>query len=85
MCFYFGFLLLVIFDFLKSMQYSVLVLLLILVEIGCAAFIFFDKTWEDVSVVWQFFDSQNLHVCSSYCDNMYLFRKSPPTKLATST
>lgn len=27
--------------------YSVLVLLLILAELGCAAFIFFDKTWED--------------------------------------
>ncbi|GMN30755.1 hypothetical protein TIFTF001_002945 [Ficus carica] len=46
-CFYFGFLLLVIFGFLKSTQYLVLVLLLILAELGCAAFIFFDKTWED--------------------------------------
>ncbi|KAF8032775.1 hypothetical protein BT93_D1616 [Corymbia citriodora subsp. variegata] len=27
--------------------YSVLVILLILVELGCAAFIYFDKSWED--------------------------------------
>ncbi|KAA8522093.1 hypothetical protein F0562_012593 [Nyssa sinensis] len=27
--------------------YSVLVILLILVELGCAAFIFFDKSWKD--------------------------------------
>ncbi|PON31144.1 Tetraspanin/Peripherin [Parasponia andersonii] len=27
--------------------YSVLVILLILVELGCAAFIFFDKSWEE--------------------------------------
>ncbi|XP_071702502.1 tobamovirus multiplication protein 2A-like [Rutidosis leptorrhynchoides] len=27
--------------------YSVLLILLILVEVGCAAFIFFDKTWRD--------------------------------------
>ncbi|RVX00180.1 hypothetical protein CK203_026699 [Vitis vinifera] len=29
----------------------VLVILLILIELGCAAFIFFDKSWEDVSVM----------------------------------
>ncbi|KAG4390870.1 hypothetical protein GLYMA_05G070266v4 [Glycine max] len=34
--------------------YSVLVLLLILVELGCAAFIFFDKSWKEVSCHWQF-------------------------------
>lgn len=34
--------------FLKPMQYSVLVILLILVELGVAAFIFFDKSWKDV-------------------------------------
>ncbi|TXG54348.1 hypothetical protein EZV62_019604 [Acer yangbiense] len=30
-----------------SKHYSVLVILLILVELGCAAVIFFDKTWKD--------------------------------------
>uniref|UniRef100_A0A2P2KH72 Uncharacterized protein MANES_17G019600 n=1 Tax=Rhizophora mucronata TaxID=61149 RepID=A0A2P2KH72_RHIMU len=29
--------------------YSVLIILLILVELGCAAFIFFDKRWKQVS------------------------------------
>ncbi|CAK9167647.1 unnamed protein product [Ilex paraguariensis] len=38
---------LVMIGFLKAMQYSVLVILLILVELGCAAFIFFDKSWKD--------------------------------------
>ncbi|KAG9155811.1 hypothetical protein Leryth_004059 [Lithospermum erythrorhizon] len=33
--------------------YSVLVILLILVELGCAAFIFFKKDWEDVSVSYR--------------------------------
>ncbi|KAG5523966.1 hypothetical protein RHGRI_030837 [Rhododendron griersonianum] len=33
--------------FLKSTQYAVLVVLLILVELACAAFIFFDKSWKD--------------------------------------
>ncbi|KAL4570526.1 hypothetical protein LXL04_026182 [Taraxacum kok-saghyz] len=28
-------------------QYSLLLILLILVEVGCAAFIFFDKSWKD--------------------------------------
>lgn len=37
--------------FLNSRQYSVLVFLLILVEGGCAAFIFFDSSWKDVSVI----------------------------------
>lgn len=37
--------------FLKMTQYAVLVIVLILVELGCAAFIFFDKSWEDVSVM----------------------------------
>ncbi|KAF1873571.1 hypothetical protein Lal_00027609 [Lupinus albus] len=36
----------VIISFLKSTKYSVLVVLLILVELGCAAFIFFDKSWQ---------------------------------------
>ncbi|KAL8141793.1 hypothetical protein V2J09_014825 [Rumex salicifolius] len=30
-----------------SLQYALLVILLILVELGCAAFIFFDSSWED--------------------------------------
>ncbi|KHN21027.1 hypothetical protein glysoja_034149 [Glycine soja] len=33
--------------FLNPTKYSVLVLLLILVELGCAAFIFFDKSWKE--------------------------------------
>ncbi|KAJ1386552.1 hypothetical protein SESBI_40701 [Sesbania bispinosa] len=33
--------------FLKSTKYSILVALLILVELGCAAFIFFDKNWKE--------------------------------------
>ena len=36
-----------VYGFLKVIQYSVLVILLILVELGCAAFIFFDKSWVD--------------------------------------
>lgn len=31
-------------------QYSMLIFLLILVELGAAGFIFFDKSWKDVSV-----------------------------------
>lgn len=41
-------------SFLNPTKYSVLVLLLILVELGCAAFIFFDKSWKEVSCHWQF-------------------------------
>lgn len=40
---------LVLVGFLKSLQFSVLVILLILAELGCAAFIFFDKSWKEVS------------------------------------
>ncbi|MBA0826836.1 hypothetical protein Goarm_011656 [Gossypium armourianum] len=32
---------------ISCLMYSVLVILLILVELGCAAFIFFDKNWKD--------------------------------------
>ncbi|MBA0763734.1 hypothetical protein Gotri_013155 [Gossypium trilobum] len=35
------------FSTFPSCLYSVLVILLILVELGCAAFIFFDKNWKD--------------------------------------
>ncbi|MBA0680459.1 hypothetical protein Goari_012153, partial [Gossypium aridum] len=35
------------FSAFPSCLYSVLVILLILVELGCAAFIFFDKNWKD--------------------------------------
>lgn len=35
--------------FLKMIKYSLLVVLLILVELGLAAFIFFDKSWKEVS------------------------------------
>jgi hypothetical protein len=37
------------FDSLDVYKYSFLVLLLILVEAGAAAFIFFDHSWKDVS------------------------------------
>ncbi|KAJ8426303.1 hypothetical protein Cgig2_007534 [Carnegiea gigantea] len=33
--------------FLDQVQYAVFIVLLILVELGCAAFIFFDKDWDD--------------------------------------
>ncbi|KAF1874596.1 hypothetical protein Lal_00030025 [Lupinus albus] len=33
--------------FLKAIKYAVLVVLLILAELGCAAFIFFDKSWKE--------------------------------------
>ncbi|GFZ15427.1 tobamovirus multiplication 2A [Actinidia rufa] len=36
-----------LYGFLKSKQYAVLVVLLILVELACAAFIFFDKSWKE--------------------------------------
>lgn len=39
-----------ILDILKLIQYAVLVILLILVELGLAAFIFFDKSWREVRV-----------------------------------
>lgn len=32
-------------------QYSVLVILLIAIDVGCAAFIFFDKSWKDVGIL----------------------------------
>lgn len=35
---------------LKSVQYSLLLFLLILVELGVAAFIFFDKSWKEVGI-----------------------------------
>ncbi|GKE37294.1 hypothetical protein Tco_1460699 [Tanacetum coccineum] len=44
MVFLFGYLWIV--DFLKEPQYSVLLIIFILVEVGCAAFIFFDKSWR---------------------------------------
>lgn len=37
--------------FLKWTKYSILVALLILVELGCAAFLFFDKSWKQVSKI----------------------------------
>lgn len=40
---------LIIVSFLKWTKYSILVALLILVELGCAAFLFFDKSWKEVS------------------------------------
>lgn len=39
-------------SFLKPIKYSALVVLLILAELGCAAFIFFDKSWKEVSCLW---------------------------------
>ncbi|OIW21512.1 hypothetical protein TanjilG_05490 [Lupinus angustifolius] len=33
--------------FLKPAKYAVLVVLLILAELGCAAFVFFDKSWKE--------------------------------------
>lgn len=33
------------------MKYSVLLILLILVELAAAAFIFFDKSWKDVGIL----------------------------------
>lgn len=39
----------IVIKFLKPIKYSILVALLILVELGCAAFIFFDKNWKEVS------------------------------------
>lgn len=48
-CFCFLVVSLVVVGFLKSLQFSVLVILLILAELGCAAFIFFDKSWKEVS------------------------------------
>lgn len=44
----------IISSFLNSTKYSILVVLLILVELGCAAFIYFDKSWETVSCVLSF-------------------------------
>lgn len=40
---------LVSFDFKK---YAFLVILLILAEAGAAAFIFFDQSWKDVSILF---------------------------------
>ncbi|KAL2322936.1 hypothetical protein Fmac_027315 [Flemingia macrophylla] len=37
----------IVISFFNSTKYSALVLLLILVELGCAAFIFFDKSWKE--------------------------------------
>jgi len=41
----------IIVNFLKWTKYSILVALLILVELGCAAFLFFDKSWKEVSKI----------------------------------
>lgn len=38
-------------SFLKWTKYSILVALLILVELGCAAYLFFDKSWKEVSKI----------------------------------
>jgi len=44
----------VILVILNPTKYSFLVVLLILLELGCAAFIFFDKNWKEVSCDWYF-------------------------------
>ena len=70
-----------VYGFLKVIRYSVLVILLILVELGCAAFIFFDKSWEEVSFLLIVILKMVCYLWSSCKQYEGCFRISLPTKL----
>lgn len=63
------------------MQYSVLLILLILLQVGAAAFIFFDKSWKDVGIPSTSILVTRCYICLIGHDNR--LRKFQPTKLVT--